>query len=124
MSDVVHASSWPKWFTRLTNLRGLKDGWNSYTAPRPAEPALRNAEVFLAAMKVAGSEPTRLAPSAMGGVAITRRQGDRKVLVEFYSDGRVYALFSDRSGATMDVKPVPPESFAIFVATMREYLHD
>ena len=60
----------------------------------------------------------------MGGVAVTRRHGERKVLVEFYNDGTVYALFSDRGAAAMDVKLIPQELFATFVATMREYLHD
>jgi hypothetical protein len=120
----VHPGDWAKWFAQLASLRGLKDGWNSYTAPRPAETAIRNAEAFLEEMRKADYEPTRLAPSAMGGVAVTPRQGDGKVLVEFYNDGRVYALFPDRGAAAMDVKPVPPESFATFVATMRGYLHD
>ena len=117
-----NAGDWTKWFTRLTNLRGLKDRWNSYTAPRPDELAIRNAEAFLTAMRDADYEPTRLAPSAMGGVAITRRQDKRKVLVEFYNDGRVYALFSDRDTLAMDVQPVPQQTFAAFIPTIRKYL--
>jgi hypothetical protein len=60
----------------------------------------------------------------MGGVAITQRQGDRKGFVEFYNDGRVYALFSDRRGE-MRVVPVQADSlsFRKLIVEMRDYLN-
>jgi hypothetical protein len=96
--SVDVSGPWQKWFAKLESLHELKPGWNGYTAPVPSDTALQTASIFLAELQAQGFEPTRLAPSAMGGVAITRRQGDRKGFVEFYNDGTVYALFSIRSG--------------------------
>jgi hypothetical protein len=115
---------WSTWFTRLDACRSLQEGWNGYTAPAPAPVSIDNARVFLEAMQQAQYEPTRLAPSAMGGVAVTRRVGDKKVLVEFYNDGRAFALFSTRP-SEMRVVPlaVAPASFQAFVVEMREFLN-
>jgi len=116
---------WPMWFARLAEFAHLEEGWNSYTAPAPNEVSIQTAGVFLKVMQAAGREPTRLAPSAMGGVAVTRRQGNRKVFVEFYNDGRVYALFAQRPD-DMRVVPVTSDeaSFQGLASEMGDYLHD
>jgi hypothetical protein len=121
---VASSCPWQKWIVKLEDLRQLKPGWNGYTAPVPSDTALRTASMFLDEMRTQGFEPTRLAPSAMGGVAITRRQGDRKGFVEFYNDGTVYALFSDRSGQ-MGVVQVQVDclSFRRLIGDLRDYLH-
>ena len=50
-----------------------------------------------------------MAPSAVGGVGITIRGGDRKVYFEFYNDGVVYVLFADLAEHT-NMRPVRPEA--------------
>lgn len=111
MKPVVHdtmrpSRGWEGWFAKLESCRSLTDGWNGYSAAAPAAVAIENAEAFLRSMQQTGHEPTRVAPSAMGGVAITRRNESKKALVEFYNDGRVFVLFSAQS-SEMDVKQIP-----------------
>jgi len=117
------AGDWPKWFARLDGFAELEEGWNGYSAPAPEPASLSAARAFLAVMRQADYPPTRLAPSAMGGVGITRRQGGRKVYVEFYNDGTAHALFSSGQ-AGMHTRPVPgdPDGARAFLAEMRAYL--
>lgn len=121
--NAMRASCWIAWFDKLESCRSLSDGWNGYTAAAPAITAIDNAEAFLRAMQQAGCEPTRVAPSAMGGIAITRRNDRKKVLVEFYNDGRAFSLFSTPP-SYMNVKQVPlnAASFAAFIGEIQEYL--
>ena len=60
----------------------------------------------------------------MGGIAVTRKIGDRKILIELYNDGRVFALFSDRRTEDLPVEELEqvPDSFPAFLAKMRAYL--
>lgn len=123
--DAMRPSQgWEAWFAKLDGCRSLVDGWNGYSAAAPASAAIDNAELFLKAMQAASCEPTRVSPSAMGGVAITRRNDRKKVLVEFYNDGRAFSLFSEQS-SEMGVKQVAIDatSFAAFVAEMQSYLN-
>lgn len=123
--DPQPADPWQRWFTKLNSLIALKEGWNGDDSDPPNELAIYNATVFLKALKRENYEPTRIAASAMNGVAITRKVGNRKVLVECYNDGRVYFLFSDRGSGSMDVKPLSLDrtSLTAFIASMREFLH-
>jgi hypothetical protein len=122
--DVQASDPWQKWLAKLESFGALKDGWNSYTAPAPSQTALYTARIFLTELRSQGCEPTRLAASAMGGVAITQRKGARKGFVEFYNDGRVYALFSDRMGE-MRVIPVQADSssFRKLIVEIRDFLN-
>lgn len=117
-------AGWENWFAKLESCRLLKDGWNGYTAPAPHEKAIENAKLFLQVMQLEEIEPTRVAPSAMGGIAITRRVEGRKVFVEFYNDGRVYSLFSDKA-SEMKVNPLEASSIAFraLISNMRDYLN-
>lgn len=116
---------WNKWFQKVEQALILEEGWNGDDAPPPEFDAALHASRLLEAMRRAGYHPTRIAASAMGGIAITRKVGNKKVLVEFYNDGRVYYLFSDRSSGSMDVKPLllDQDSLTKFIASMREYLN-
>jgi hypothetical protein len=115
---------WNKWFQKVEQALLLEEGWNGDDAPAPEVVAALQATMLLKAMRRADYQPTRIAASAMGGIAITRKVGNKKVLVEFYNDGRVYYLFSDRSSGNMDVKALllDQDSLTRFIALMREYL--
>jgi hypothetical protein len=121
---TVPSADWELWYKKLVSCKLLRDGWNGYTAPAPSEQAISLAERFLDTMQASGVLPTRVAPSGMGGVAVTRKVGMRKVLVELYNDGRVFALFSDRRTEDLPVEEVKsdPGSFSAFITSMRDYL--
>jgi hypothetical protein len=114
-----------EWSTKLTRLTGLAVGWNGYDAAPPSEIAIQATRNYLSALRAAQWTPDRLEPSAMGGVGVTHRRGERKVYVEFYNDGRVHALFSERGDPPrMTTQPLEPGStaFAAFIRTARSYL--
>jgi len=116
---------WGRWLAKLQALSQLAPKWNGDDSPPPVDIAVRNASVFLTALRDADLEPTRLAASAMGGIAVTRKVGNHKALVECYNDGRVYFLFSDRASGAMDVKPLAldREALLTFIASMQEFLN-
>ena len=107
-------------FERLSRLR---EGWNGYAAPAPTEQAILMAKSFVDTLLREKYEPKRLVPSAVGGVGITHRHGDKNVYVEFYNDGRVLALFSD-DVSDPEIKRIEPslKSFKTLIAEMRDYL--
>jgi hypothetical protein len=118
--DPTQATGWQIKFAELSK---LKDGWNGYNAPAPSEQARLTARCFVDILLKEKYEPRRLAPSAVGGVGVTQRKGNRSVYVEFYNDGRVLALFSD-DVSEPEVKRVEPglQSFKKLIAVMRDYL--
>ena len=81
------------------------------------------AENFLAQLLSMNIEPSRLAPSAVGGVGLTRRKNDRRVYVEFFNNGKIYALFSD--GVTEPISreiPAGRQGFLKLIGDMGTYL--
>jgi hypothetical protein len=117
-------TTWEEWYKKIESCKALQEGWNGYTAPVPSERAITLAKRFLDAMQSANLLPTRVGPSAMGGIAVTRKVGMRKVLVECYNDGGVFALLSDRRTDDLPVEEVKddPGSFAALITKMREFL--
>jgi DNA-binding transcriptional ArsR family regulator len=111
------------WESKFSQLRELPEGWNGYAAPAPTKTAILALKSFVDFLLRADFEPSRLAPSAVGGVAVTHRRGSKKVYVEFYNDGRVLALFSDDVSDPV-IKRVDPgcESYKELIAEMRGYL--
>jgi hypothetical protein len=122
--EKINGTDWEMWYEQLASCKLLKEGWNGYTAQAPSDQAILLAERFLDAMRASDVLPTRVAPSAMGGVAVTRKVGTRKVLVESYNDGRVFALFSDRGSEDLPVEEVKGDrtTFSAFITKMREFL--
>lgn len=119
-NTLESGNPWQRWFTKLNSLLTLGNVDNP-----PNELAIYNASVFLKALQRDNYEPTRITASAMSGVAITHKVGNRKVLVECYNNGTVYFLFSDRESGSMDVKQLSLDENSItpFIASMREFLY-
>lgn len=112
------------WLVKFVQLSKLKDGWNGYAAPAPSEKAIALARSFVDMLIKEKYEPKRLAPSAVGGVAVSQRSNDRKVYVEFFNDGTIYALFSDGSSEPVSEEIRPGyQAFKALVKRMRDYLN-
>jgi hypothetical protein len=92
----------------LGRLSELTDGWNGYGAPAPAPVAIRSAEAFVSICQGEGFVPTRIAPSAVGGVGITYRVGARKGYLEFYNDGSTALLLADDLSQQLKSRSVVP----------------
>jgi hypothetical protein len=112
------------WLAKLWSFTRLGPGWNGYRAAAPSLRAILNAGRFIQAANAAGATPFRIAPSAVGGVAVTRRVKERKVLVEFFNDGTANALFADDATESMYTLPVPTTAsgYQDVLLKSREYL--
>jgi hypothetical protein len=95
----------PPTIERLHGFARLETGWNGSNAASPTALAIATAERFLKSHP--DWPPTRVEPSAMGGVGITYRTGGRRVYVEFYNDGKIHVLFSDRSSGDLKMTTRP-----------------
>lgn len=85
----------PNMIAKLDEFAALKKGWNSYRADAPSSLAINTANAVLSALAVANLTPSKVSPSAVGGVGITVREGGRRAYVECYNDGVVYRMLSD-----------------------------
>jgi len=123
-SQELRDAGWNGLFAKLDSFAQLEHGWNSYSAPPPSSTARRNARAFLEVLRAAETKPNRVSASAVGGVGMTFRLGERKAYVEFLNGGRVYLLFSD-GVADSEIKEVPPGylSFVRVVGDIRGYLN-
>jgi hypothetical protein len=112
------------WVMKVWSFRLLEAGWNGGRAPAPSPSAIANAIRFLVAMATANCQPTRVAPSAVGGVAITRRFGDRKAVVEFFNDDTASGLLADDASQNMQIHKIAitPQGFDEILDLMREYV--
>jgi hypothetical protein len=119
-NEGLSGTPWEQTFKKLGHLR---EGWNGYKAPAPSKLAIDLARNFVDTLLREKYEPRRLAPSAVGGVGVTQRKGDKSVYVEFYNDGRVLALFSDDVNEP-EIKRIEPsyQSFKKLIVEMRDYL--
>jgi hypothetical protein len=109
-----------KWAAKFRALKELRDGWNSYSAPAPPPASNDNAYRFFVDANI---PPTRIAPSAVGGVGITYRHGSRKVYVEFFNDGRANGLFADDATQNAHTLPVDAGQANAFAQRIMEYIH-
>lgn len=116
---------WQRYYDKLDSFKSLTKGWNGYAAPAPSHAAIKTARILIRTLRESDRTPSRLKPSVVGGVGFTFRRGERKVYVEVYNNGTVYALFSC-SEDEMDVIAVPPtnRSFEILVEEIGAYIDD
>lgn len=112
---------------RLLSIRHLKRGWDGYGATPPSQQAFDLCIDFIDVLDSCKppTNPTRLAPSVAGGIALVLGQGGQEVFIEFYSDGEVYAMFS-----TLEEKEEPrimrvvstTEGFRGFIRLVESFL--
>jgi hypothetical protein len=113
-----------QWFRILEALSRLAPGWNRQGAPAPSEESIRAARQFIVALVNDGQPPTRVAASAIGGVGVTRRVGERMAYIEFCNNGTACALMAD-DAADERVLDVAPErgTFRGLLDEVKAYLH-
>lgn len=110
------------WETKLEAMEGLKKGWNGYDAEPPSAAALTVARRLIHVLQQGGAPPTRVAPSVVGGVGVTRRVGARRVYVEVYNDGTAHALFAEGERAETAEVPTSDVGFQLLASRARTYL--
>jgi len=71
----------------LNATSNLQNGWDSYGAERPGTDPIRNASGLLRELKVKQFLPTRIVPSAEGGVALYFMDKDRICYIEYRNSG-------------------------------------
>jgi hypothetical protein len=122
---TVPQSHTTRLLAKLDTFKTLEKGWNGYSAPGPAEVAISNAKLLVETASAEDMIPTRVEPSAMGGVGVTFLAGHREAGVEFYNNGTAHALFADNSAESMDTQPVRPhtEGYQSFLVRARRYLY-
>ena len=103
----------------LDSLTRLKDGWNGYAAPAPSDLAIDNARRFCSW----ALDPSRIAPSAAGGVDLTFKRGDRWVVVELLNGGPASVFYSAGDTAPRSERFHPrDERFATLATVLTNYL--
>jgi hypothetical protein len=112
---------------RLDRMANLKAGWNGYAAPAPTPEAIAFARGFISNLLNAQEGPVHVDPSAIGGVGVTRRSGNKLIYVEFYNDGKILALFSDEDDEEADplIKQIVPgyQSYKDLSSEIRGFLN-
>jgi hypothetical protein len=109
---------------QLWGFLSLQPGWNGYNAPPPNQEAVSIATSALGALRGMPFAPSRLAPSAVGGVGITYRRGKRKAYLECYNSGQTVLLLSDDDAEQLQTCKIDPtsEGFSLLPGIVKEYL--
>jgi hypothetical protein len=82
----------------LLRLHSTKPDWNGLGSAPPTYDAIARAISVLWALRATHLQPTRVTPSAEGGVAVTFRKGGRFASVESLNSGEIVLLTSDGTG--------------------------
>ncbi len=98
--------------SKLESMKGLKQGWDSYSGAPPSQLAIDNAGAFLDCMSTSYVLPNRVSAAAVGGVAITVRSPNyktdrKKTYFEFHNSGRAFMMNAeDTVDGDIDIKEV------------------
>jgi hypothetical protein len=113
------------WVAILEGLSRLAPGWNRHGAPAPSKAAIRQARQLIEAMVKHHQPPTRVAASAVGGVGITRRLGNRMAYIEFYNNGAGCALLTgdEANEAEERLLDVGSGAFKDLLSELKAYLN-
>jgi hypothetical protein len=76
----------------LVNLRHLGPDWDSYGAPAPNAAAFAAADAALRTLRLMNVLPTRILPSADGGVGMLFTEGEQYAHIEFENSGDTWVL--------------------------------
>lgn len=82
-------------YSELERLKNLKQDWDSYGANPPSADVIEKIKNALCLLESNNVLPTRLDPSADGGIGIVFRNGEKYGHIEFTNDGTILACFYD-----------------------------
>lgn len=77
---------------RLKRASQLKRGWDTYDGDPPNQTATALALKVLTLLRAAALPPTRLLPSAEGGIAMSFVKDSRRAEIEIYNTGEIAAV--------------------------------
>jgi len=78
---------------RVRELASLRSNWDSYGAPAPTDRSVANATRVLNLLEPLNLDPTRILPSAEGGIGICFIQGNRYADIECSNEGEVLGVY-------------------------------
>ena len=78
---------------RVRALANLRPNWDTYAAPAPNGVSVANAIRVLNLLEAMNLGPTRILPSAEGGVGVCFVRGDRYADIECSNDGEILGVF-------------------------------
>jgi hypothetical protein len=84
---------------RLNGTATLRHGWDTYGAEAPNDDARKLAAGILDLLEASLLPPTRLMPSAEGGIALAFVSGDCQAGIEIYNTGEIAAATWSAQGA-------------------------
>jgi hypothetical protein len=105
----------------LDGFRQMKPGWDSYDADPPNSTAIYWAGKVIETLSRADFEPSRIVPSAEGGIAIVFVCEPKYADIEVFNTGEILAVMSDRKSEPR-VWAVAPQDIEGSVERIREYV--
>lgn len=84
-------------FKKLDQIQLATEQWTR-TMPKPSEDSLSEARALLGRLRASNFVPSRVMPSAEGGIGICFEDGERYADFECTNDGRITGVISDRKG--------------------------
>ena len=112
-----------RWSAAFDEMETLSQGWDSYRAPPPSALAIASAKRVVAVMSEHGLPATRVAPSVIGGVGVTRRVEASKVYIELRNDGRAYSLSTHGEDPVVVSVDLSVEGLDALLASMRSHFN-
>lgn len=113
---------------KLDSFYKLERGWDGYHAESPNEEAISQTKTYLDWIELYPPDNPelfrnlRVAPSVIGGVGVTFKNGQNRVYVEFFNDGNIYSLFSNQWKDVIHSEKV--ESFTILNMRINYFLKE
>jgi hypothetical protein len=77
---------------RLAQTTGLRHGWDTYGGEPPNDMARMVAAKVLTLLESVAMPPSRLLPSAEGGIALAFARGNGRAEIEIYNTGEIAAM--------------------------------
>ncbi len=108
---------------QLSSTASLERDWDTYGAEPPSDQARQGAASILDALEAAALPPSRISPSAEGGVAVSFVEGDKRALIEIYNTGEAAAAtYSDEGSPVVWELDGTPSSVKGAIERIRVHL--
>ena len=106
LSNYVHIGVFQDAIERIESFKNLEVDWDSYDAMPPNEDTIKIALHTLKELKRYLNYPTRINPSAAGGITFEFLKDNNYYVLEFYNDGDIAFLEQiDGRSTAIDISP-------------------